>query len=281
MKKAFVIVCIITILLSCKNSNNEINQTKGVYEAILSKGTIRVGYIPYPPAVIKDPNTKQLSGIFYDVLMQAGKNLDLKVEFVEEVAWGTMIEAVKTNRIDLVCTAVYAKSQRGKFVDFTLPLYYSPLKTFTYSNNKTFDNDISKINNPNIKIATIDGEAVSILAKTDFPNAQKVSLTQSSDVSQMLEEVATKKADVTFVEPVFANMYIKNNPNKIREVSGIDPVRVYPVVMMIAKDEGKFKSTVNIALQELHDNGFVEKMIKKYEPLPNSFYRVQNSYKIK
>lgn len=281
MKKAFVIVCIVTILLSCKNSNNEINQTKGVYEAILSKGTIRVGYIPYPPAVIKDPNTKQLSGIFYDVLMQAGKNLDLKVEFVEEVAWGTMIEAVKTNRIDLVCTAVYAKSQRGKFVDFTLPLYYSPLKTFTYSNNKTFDNDISKINNPNIKIATIDGEAVSILAKTDFPNAQKVSLTQSSDVSQMLEEVATKKADVTFVEPVFANMYIKNNPNKIREVSGIDPVRVYPVVMMIAKDEGKFKSTVNIALQELHDNGFVEKMIKKYEPLPNSFYRVQNSYKIK
>lgn len=282
MKNILSLILILIFTTSCRMNENSTNLNNlTVYDKVVQKGTIRVGYIPYPPAVIKDPNTKQLSGIFYEVLMQAGKNLDLKVEFVEEVAWGTMVEAVKTNRVDLICTAVYAKSQRGKFVDFTLPLYYSPLKTFTYSRNNFFNGDISKVNSPSVKIATIDGEAVSILAKADFPKAQIVSLTQSSDVSQMLEEVATKKADVTFVEPVFANAYIKSNPNKIMEVSGIEPVRVYPVVMMIAKDEGKFKSTLNIAIQELHDNGFVEKIIKKYEPSPNSFYRVQNSYKIK
>ena len=132
-----------------------------------------------------------------------------------------------------------------------------------------------------MKIATIDGEAVSIVAKSDFPNAKIVSLTQSSDVSQMLEEVATKKADVTFVEPVFANNYIKNNPNKIKEITGIESIRIYPVVMMTSKNDGKFLSTLNIAINELHLSGFIEKAIAKYEPLPNSFYRLQKPYIIK
>jgi polar amino acid transport system substrate-binding protein len=289
MKKKVLSLIIILIsafallnFTSCHETNSGVNETKqSAYDKVLPKGTIRVGYIPYSPAIIKDPNTKQISGIFYDVMMEVGKNLDLKVEFEEELTFGTMVEAVKTNKVDLVSTAVYVKSQRGKFVDFTVPLYYSPLKTFVRVGNNKFDNNLSLINSPDVKIATIDGEAVSILAKTDFPKAQAVSLTQSSDVSQMLEEVASGKADVTFVEPVFANIYIKNNPNKIREVTGVEPVRIYPVAMMVGRDDGKFLAMLNIAIEELHLNGFVEKTIAKYEPSSNSFYRFQQPYRTK
>ncbi len=249
-----------------------------VYNDVLKSGVIRVGYIPYAPAVIKDPNTKALSGIFYDVLVEAAKNLDLKIEFVEELNWGTMVEAVKTNKVDIVCTAVYAKTQRGKFIDFTMPLYYSPLLAYTQFDNTSFDNSKKDFNSEDVSIATIDGEAVSILAKTDFPKASTVSLSQSSDVSQMLEEIASKKADVTFVEPIFANKYMNGNPNKIKAVVGIEPVRTYPVVMMTARDDGKFLAMINIALQDLHNSGFVEKTIQSYEPDNTAFYRLSKPF---
>lgn len=276
-----LVMCLGGGLTSCEKNKDESRQNTTIYDQIVERGTIRVGYIPYPPALIKDPNTKQLSGILYDVLMSAGKNLDLKIEFVEEVTWGTMIEELNSHKVDLICTAVYAKSERGKFIDFTMPVYFSPLKAFTYINNNRFDSNLSEINKPSVKIATIDGEAVALIAKSTFPRAKTVSLTQSSDVSQMLEEVSSKKADVTFVEPVFANLYMKSNPNKIKEVLGVDPIRTYPVVMMVAKDEGEFLSTINIALSELHINGFIENTINRYEPLPNSFYRLPKQFVIK
>ena len=68
------------------------------YERVVETGIIRVGYVPYPPGLIKDPNTKKITGIFAEVLEEAAHNLDLKVEWTEQVGWGTMVEGLKANR---------------------------------------------------------------------------------------------------------------------------------------------------------------------------------------
>jgi polar amino acid transport system substrate-binding protein len=246
---------------------------------MIRDGRIRVAYISYPPSFIKDPNTGNFSGIFNEVLQQVGKNLDVKIDYTEEVAWGTMIEAIKSGRVDLVCTGLWPTTARGKLADFTAPLYYSTVRAYTRADNTKYDGNLTAINDPSTKIAGVDGEMSSIVAKDDFARAQLDGLPQNTDVSQVLLEVTTKKADVTFVEPAVAMEYIKNNPGKIKEIANVKPVRVFPNVMMVGKGEDRLRSTLNTAIQELVNNGFVDKVIDKYEKYPNSFQRVAIPYK--
>lgn len=267
------IIFISSMLLYSCNDVSQKESPKSVYDKILDTKKIRVGYISYPPSFIKDPNTGKFSGIFHEVLQKIGEKLDLKIEYTEEVGWGTMIEAVNSGRVDLVCTGVWPTTERGKHVDFTSALYYSTVRAYTHHNNTKFDSNLEAINNSSVKISTIDGEMTSIITQIDFPNAKEVSLTQMSDVSQVMLEVATGKADVTFVEPAIALEYISKNPGKIKEVINVPPLRIFPNTMIVGKGQVALLSTINIGINELANNGFIDKVIAKYEKYPGSFQK--------
>jgi len=274
-----VFVLTALLIISCNTGGNNSTGKKELttYQKILKAGKIRVGYVNYPPSFIVNPDGS-FSGIFYETMEEIGKNLGVKVVYAEEETWDGMIEAIKTGRVDMVCTGIWPTTQRGKFVDFATPLFYSVVKAYTYEGNTKFDNDLSKINSPDVTISTIDGEMSSIIADMDFPKAKKSTVTQLTGVSQVLMEIKSKKADVSFVEPAIALEFAAKNPNSIKEVKGVKPLRVFPNSMMLPKGQEDLKSTINIATQELINNGFVDKVIQKYEKFPNSFYRVQLPY---
>lgn len=272
-------LCLFLLFISCNETTSDKSVEKSSYQEILDRGTLKVGYISYPPSFIKDPNTGKYSGIFHEAIQEIGKKLQLTIEYTEEVGWGTMIEAIKSNRVDIVCTGVWPTIERGKHVNFSNPLYYSTVKAYTAANNEQFDNDLTKINSPNVKISTLDGEMTSVIAKYDFPKAKEVSLPQSTDVSQVLLEVAQNKTDVTFVEPAIALEYMANNPNKLKEVNGVEPLRVFPNTLIVAKNEFELLSTINIGINELINNGFIDNVMSKYEKYPNSFQKVAKPFK--
>lgn len=282
LKVILSVMIISLIMVSCSSDGNKTdfnNQSKNTYRKILEAKKIRVGYISYPPSFIKDPNTGNFSGIFHEVLQEIGKKLQLKIEYTEEVGWGSMIEAINSGRVDLVCTGVWPTTERGKHVDFTKPLYYSTVRAYVRLDDNRFDSNLSKINNANISISSIDGEMTSIIAKFDFPKAKEVSLTQMNDISQVLLEVSSGKADITFVEPAIALEYISKNPGKIKEVKDVQPLRVFPNTMIVGKGEVELLSTVNIGIDELANNGFIDKIVAKYEKFPGSFQKIALPYK--
>jgi ABC-type amino acid transport substrate-binding protein len=262
----------------CSSKDEQSATYQSTYQKVLAAQKITVGYISYPPSFIKDPNNGSYSGIYTEVIQKIGEKLGLQIDFKEELGWGTMIEAVKSKRVNLVCSGIWPTTERGKFVDFTKPLYYSTVRAYTRSQDNRFDGHIENINSPEIRISSLDGEMTSIIARLDFPKAKETSLPQSADISQVLLEVSSGKADVTFVEPAVAMEYIHNNPGKIKEVQGVKPLRVFPNVMIVAKGDIEFLSTLNIAIDELINNGFVDKVINKYEKYPHSFQRVAVPY---
>ena len=95
------------------------------YSRVLQAGTIRVGYISYPPSFIKDANTGEYSGIFHEVLARAAEDLNLQVEYTEELGWGTMVEAVSSGRVDLACTGIWPTAGRARRAEFSAPIYFS------------------------------------------------------------------------------------------------------------------------------------------------------------
>ena len=282
MKKLFILVAIIALFTTgCDFSSSEkkgnTSEKISLYEKVLKNKVIHVGYITYPPNFIKNPDGTY-SGIFYETMEQIGEKLGVEIDYAEEVTWGGMIEAIKTKRIDMVVTGIWPTSERGKHVDFANPLFFSAVKAYTQNNNNKFDGNLKSINNKDVKISTIDGEMTSIIADLDFPNAKKVPVSQMLGVSQTLLDVKTGKTDISFVEPAIALEFDAKNPNSIKEIKNIKPLRVFPNAMMLPKGEEEFKSTLNIAINELLNNGFVDKLIDKYEKYPNSFYRVQTPY---
>lgn len=281
-KNKLLLLTVLCLLfaLGCNSKNNTSTeqQTKTLYQKIVERGSIKVGYVSYPPSFIVNSD-KTFSGIFYEVSEKIGENLGLKIEYVQEVSWDNMIETIKSGKVDMICTGIWPTSQRGKHVDFANPFFYSVVKAYTYAGNQKFDNNLSAINSPEVKISSIDGEMTSIIANMDFPKAMRVDITQLTGVSQTLLEVASRKADITFVEPIVALEFLDKNPNSIREIKGVKPLRVFPNSMMIPKNEEDFKSTLNIAINEMINNGFIDRVIDKYEKYPGSYSRVQLPYR--
>lgn len=262
------------------SSDTRASTRASAYDRVLQAKTLRVAYISYPPSFIKDANTGEYSGIFHEVLQEMAKRLDLKVDYSEETAWGTMIEAVSSGRVDLVCTGIWPNASRGKLVDFTNPVYFSPIKAYVRAGNTAFDGNLASINSRDVKIAVIDGEMTSIIANADYPNATAQSYPQTTDIAQMLLEVATGKAQVTFVEPAVAAEFAQKNPGMVQEVKNVPAVRVFPNVMMVAKGEPKLLSMLNIAMEEVANAGIIDRIVTKYERSPGLFMRRQLPYRL-
>jgi len=265
--------------VSCnKNAQNNDSNNK-VYDRILKSGEIKVAYISYPPGFIKDPNTGKFSGLMHDVFSEVAKNLDLKIVYQEEVTWATLVETVESEKADIIISPIWPTAQRGKYADFTIPIYLGSLKAYCRIDDNRFDGNVNRINSSDITISTIDGEISTNVAVEDFPKAKITGLPNTTDISQMLLNVKDKKADVAFVEPFVAGSFMLANPNIIKEVEGIRPLRIYPNEMMIKKGEYKLQSMINIAIQELLNSGYVDKVIAKYEPFKGAFYPTALPYR--
>ncbi len=279
---AIAAFCLLAIVLTgCQPTPmHQPGKENSIYNRVMQQGKIRCGYSIYNPGCLKDANTGKLSGIGVDTLEMVAKNLGLKVEWTEEVGWGTMIEGLQTNRYDMIATPVWATSDRARVVDFSKPLFFSPVCAYVKAGNRTFNADnLKTLNSPEYSIASIDGATAEIIAQEDFSRVKRVSLPQSSDFGQLLLTISSGKADVTFTEPADAAVFMKNNPGVIEKIGG-SPLRVFPNCWIFRRGQLEFKDMINTALDQLINSGAEERIIQKYEPAPNTLYRVAVPYQL-
>ena len=278
--KLITIPIVLVTFSACKqmNTGDATTASATVYERVIEQDKVRAAYINYPPACMKDTKTGEMSGIFVDVITKACENLGLELEWTEEVGWASQIEGLDANRYDIVGSPVWANVVRGTKTTMSTPVYYSGIGMYVRADDNRFDDDWSKINNPDVKVGVIDGETSAVIAAQDFPNAQKYSSVQLTDISQKFLDLESKKCDVVFAEPYYAYEYEKNNPGTIKNIASESPVRLFGNCYMFRKDEFQMKHMLDVAIQDLINSGFVEKTIAKYEPAPNLFYRVAKPY---
>lgn len=250
-----------------------------IYDGIMESGTIRCGYYTWPPFFSKDPNTGKFAGIAYDLTEEIGRQLGLKIEWTEEVSIDAMFEGYATGRYDLICPPVVATPARTRVSDFTIPFVYLSYKLYARAEDKRFDNHFDKINAPDVKYASLDGDMNALLGKELFPLAQKVDLPPMSPVSDLLLQVATGKADVTAMEPVMAMEFMRHNPGKIRLVAG-GPVRVMPGNLSVPPGEEKLKAMLNTTLRTLIDIGYIDRVLKTSPDYDATLLRVAPAYQL-
>ncbi|MGE4351193.1 MAG: substrate-binding periplasmic protein [Bdellovibrionales bacterium] len=247
-------------------------------ERVMRTGTIRCGYASAAPLVIIDPSTKALSGIGHDLIEAMGKALNLKVEWTEEIGWGTFPAALENGRIDAFCVGAWPSAARARQIAQTEPFSYQPYYAYVRVDDARFDGHAEAMNDPAVRLSVMDGDTSQIIARSDFPKAQTVSLTEMANPSEMLLNVANGKTDVAFIDPAFMGRFEKTNPGKLRRIEGIAPLRVSGNVFFIAQGEDKLRQMLNTALTEQLTSGAVEKILRRYEKVPHSILRVAVPY---
>lgn len=250
---------------------------ESAYERVLRTNTLRCGYI-VTEALKIDPNTKKIYGIIPEIIEEAGRLLNVKIEWAEELTWATYIEAVKTGRVDALCTNYWKEPVGGRYTGFSIPLYYSGVGAYVRAGDTRFKDDLSAINDPSVKIAAQDGEMSALIAAQDFPKAQKHTIPQLGDGSQLLLEVASGKADVAFVDTAIGNRFGVAHPGKIENLVPGAPVRVLENTIGIANDEIQLKFMLDSALQILVDGGYVDRVLDRHIEDSRGYYRVAKPY---
>ncbi len=253
-------------------------QAGEVYDRVMESGKLRCGYFNIPPEFSRDPNTGEFSGIAYDIMAAIGEALHIEIEWVEEAPMGSFIQALKAGRYDAVCSTVWIRADLTREADFSRPVMYTPVGTFVRDDETRFESGRKSIDTPDVKIATIDGESSAILAQFHFPKAQVLSLPELSDVSLLLESVASGKADVAFTYMANFIRYDENNPGKLKAIHTDRPIRAYGNGILIPQGEYQLKRMLDTAIEERLNSGQIDAIIDKHQPRPGAYPKVRRPF---
>ena len=262
------------ILLYQKPSGDTSHHKETAYERVIRTGVLRCAYGTWEPAVMRDPNTGQMSGFVYDFMQEVGKSLNLKVEYNLEVSWDSIATALETGKADAHCAGVFATPARGRNLAFSNPIFFSPTVAFARKDDKRFDNNLARINQPDVTVALSDDDITTEIYNHDFPNAKKIELAQLSSPDELFLTIATKKADVTFNSPNRLITYEKNNPGLMKIIPTAKPLRIFADVIAVNIHEDALLHMLNTAIDAEIDSGEVDKLIAKYNAKYDTSYIV-------
>jgi polar amino acid transport system substrate-binding protein len=258
-------------------SVSEARADAGVLKRVLDSHKLRCGYINYAPYTLKNPNSNALTGISVEAMDAIGKKLDLEIEWTEEVGYGSFAEGLDAGRYDAMCSGVWQNSTRGKKVFFTLPLLFNPIRVWV-RNDETRYKSLADLNAPNVRLAVQDGSIGDVIAQTNFPRAQRVSIPQLNQWTDNLLNITSKKADAVFSEPSVITPFLEKNPGSLKLLPTPRPLRVFGVAIPIKMGETEFKSMLDSAIIEILSDGTMEEILAKYEKAPGELLRVAAPY---
>jgi polar amino acid transport system substrate-binding protein len=272
-----IVLAIVIAFLSC-SAVLAADQKETAYERVMRTGILRCGYFAESPFTIIDPNTNKKSGIAVELAETIASQIGLKLEWTEEVNFGTLVTDLQSGRYDAICASVFNIPRAGK-IDYTTPYIYMPSLAYVRPDEKRFDNNLSAINKKDVTVAILDGEGSSTIANRLYPDAKKYDLPQSDQIAQMLLAVADKKADVGFVMPTVFADFNKTNPGKLKQVNTKDPFYVFSLSFAIRPNEPQLKDMLDIMINQLIVSGEMDRIIDKYETKPKTFLRVAKPYR--
>jgi polar amino acid transport system substrate-binding protein len=278
----FILICCVAAVVSgvgvSRSSPAAAPVQQSVFDRIMQTHEIRCGYVNYPPLLIKDPNTGKFSGIGVDIMERVAQILNVKLVWAEETSWANYIEDLRNNRFDILCNTDFFLPAYAGRVDITSPLFYTGIGVYKRADDPRFAKGSTDFNNSGVTISAIDGSIAMMIKDADYPKAKLLSMPAMTDYSTILMNLMAKKADVTFVERVVANNFLKNNPGQFVNLTENKPLRVFPYFIPFKLGETKLQSTMNGIIQLMQENGEIDRILTKYENGTPSFYRVAKHY---
>lgn len=250
---------------------------ESAYDRVMRTQTIRCGYAPWPPYFDLDPNTGTLTGLSKDLSDAAANLLNLKLDYIQVVVGQEALD-LRSGRIDAMCgTGAWVLSSYN-VVSYSFPLFYLPVYVYIRQDENRFAK-LNDLNTETVTFAGLDGDTSIDLAQRNFPKAKIQSLPGNTDLSQILMNVTTKKADVVIMDAMATVNFIKNNGTLLKPL-GDKPLAVYSGGFSVAKGENDLLETLNGASEAALNLGITNPIIDRYDPDHKHFLYVRPRYEV-
>ena len=235
---------------------------QGAMDRILRDKKLRIGFIPSPPGTIKDPKTGEITGYYVDGMRLIAKMIGVEPEFIE-TTWANFAAGLNSDQFDVSIAGTFATIQRAGAVEFTKPISYLGYSAVVKQGDTRFKTP-ADLDNPDIKIALVQGGASVEYANENWPKAQKV-LLATGNLTAPFIEVSTGRADVGVEDAWQAHRYAAVHP-EVTDLFAGHPYNVLPLAWSVKRGNEDLLNFMNTSIDFLLTTGRWEKMSEKYGP---------------
>ncbi|MGB6106028.1 MAG: transporter substrate-binding domain-containing protein [Pusillimonas sp.] len=228
-------------------------------EKILSSKVVRVGAIEAFPYYKHDLTVGKWVGIIPDMLELMFGSIGVKVEYVP-TDWGTASAGLQSNRFDLV-GGYNATPQRALALDFSMPISQSRIGILTLKEPPAAYKDWSALNNPDFKVAAVDGASTTRAAQKVIPNA---SWTLVKASNAMVMELESGRVDAMISNHPTLLLYKQSKGSGHMVIP--EPVVASPVNIAMRKNSPELREWLNVAVQYYEADGSLKAIWDKYLP---------------
>lgn len=278
----FVILIVIATLLLGGGPVQAAGKPGSVYDRVMKTGTIRCGYLVWPPFLTLDSATGRFGGMNYDYVEAVGAALGLKIDWALEVSPGDQVAALQSGKIDAMCAAEGPMVPSTiKYIHYSTPLAYFPFYLYARADDRHFDKGLAGVNDPAVRIAVIDGDMSGILASLRFPQAARHALPQMAAPGQMMMDVAGNKADIVINDPLSMSAYFAANPGVLARVNTNGPLAVVPNTLSVLRgvETREFLELLNQGIENVRHTGREAEIFARYQkPGDGYFFPVRVTY---
>jgi len=258
VSKVFVISMMIALLItSCAPK-----APKNKLEEIKTKGKMVVGTsADYAPFEFKDAQDN-FAGFDMDLIREIGKRMGVQVE-IQDMAFDSLVAAVEQGKVDVVIASMAPTEERLKKVDFSITYHYQK-NSFLVANNSTITlqtpEDAAKYKIGVQTGTTLDDWVTKNLVNTGKMPAENLLRYERAD--QSILDLQAGRIDLVLTDAGPAKEYQKTGQAKV-----ILTAKLFDTGENIAlkKGEVELKAELDKAIQQLLDEGFIDKLAKQYD----------------
>ncbi|MBS9335246.1 transporter substrate-binding domain-containing protein [Fructobacillus sp. M1-13] len=222
----------------------------------IKKGTLTVGLEgTYAPFSYHDDNG-QLTGFEVEIARALAKKMDLKVNFVQS-KWDSLIAGLNAKRYDAVINNIGITDERKANYRMSEAYLYPRAALI----KRTGDSSLNQLSD--IKNKTMAQSVTSNYGKK--AKAEGANIKAVAGIIEAMNLVTTNRADGSLNDLGAFENWKQSNPDA--DVEAIDVSKAMgstPDGVLMNKDNKKLQERLNKAMRELHEDGTLTKLSKKY-----------------
>lgn len=226
-------------------------------DEILASEKLIVGVNPTLPPLGKYNEKNEIVGFDVDLSQKLADMLGVELEIVK-VGSPDRIPFVASGKIDYVMGAMTRNPKRAKIIDFTVPAHTEVFGVLT-TEGKPFES-YKDLDDASVKLVQVRGTTPLKFIKENVSKAEVLLLDNYPDAVRALAQ-GRGDAMIDVVDFVGEHMN-KHKETKWKVVEA--PVNVYFCALGVAKGNYSLRDWLNVALFDLHRNGFIDETWKKW-----------------
>lgn len=266
IKSSFILSLLLVYFFSgCTNNlKTSDSQSSNTLKKIISTNELHVGYFIFEPTVMKNPKTDSLQGVFIDMITEIAKSINPNTKIIyHPTTLSTFHTELNSGQFDICIGATFATPKRASVVAFSNPLFYCGYTGVTNKKNANKFKSWASIDQPNVKIAVLQGSAIADLVKTDFKNKKNIVSYPGSDITIPLAAVSSNQAEVGLMNQITVFTFLREHPELV-EIMPKEPLATTCFSWAVRQDDIQWLNYINTCINYMINTGQMDKYEKKY-----------------